>query len=378
MRFAPAAVVAPAVVIALAACHAASDPASHALPRWTIGATPLLEIAGDDSAGDPRIGIAEGVVRLTDGALVIADRGLSSLRYFSSTGALLREVGQAGDGPGEFRYIAGMLQCNDSLFVHDIARGEPYQVFAPEGALSRSFTFEHVQSQEPYRSACNRSGQFLHMGWDTRHSSTPGRARGVTPYWIAESNGKLRVTLGEHPGSERLVIEGGSGPHPLGREPVLAISRERAYIGTADSFAVLSFYLDGTSAALLRYLDTDLRTTPDDIERFKFLDTVGYNTAIQQALMRRWEGVEYPPAVPAYDQMVVDVHEQLWVRRTPRRIGAEAEWIVFGIDGTPRARIQMPGEFRVHEIGDDYVLGIAVTPADGAQAVRVLTLARTP
>ena len=279
----------------LSACNSSADNASTDLAMWTVNATPSLDISGNDSAGDPRIGIAEGVARLANGELVIADRGLTSLRFFSSNGELLRTVGREGEGPGEFRYIAGLLQCSDSLFVHDITRGDPYQVFAFDGSLARSLTFEYVQENTPYRTACNRDGLFLHMGWERHETMALGRARGTTLYWLADANGKHRASLGEFPGSERLVIKGGTGPHPLGREPVLAFSRERAYIGTADSFAVLSFATDGTPAAMLRYLDTDLRTTPDDIERFKFLDTAGQNTAMQQSLVRMWAGVEYPP-----------------------------------------------------------------------------------
>lgn len=360
----------------LSACNSSADNASTDLAMWTVNATPSLDISGNDSAGDPRIGIAEGVARLANGELVIADRGLTSLRFFSSNGELLRTVGREGEGPGEFRYIAGLLQCSDSLFVHDITRGDPYQVFAFDGSLARSLTFEYVQENTPYRTTCNRDGLFLHMGWERHETMALGRARGTTLYWLADANGKHRASLGEFPGSERLVVKGGTGPHPLGREPVLALSRQRAYIGTADSFAVLSFATDGTPAAMLRYLDTDLRTTPDDIERFKFLDTAGQNTAMQQSLVRMWAGVEYPPTIPAYDQMIVDARDQLWVRRTPRRIGGDAEWIVFAADGTPLARTTMSGELRVYEIGDDYVLGIAVDPTDGTQSVRLHELVR--
>jgi hypothetical protein len=206
----------------------------------------------------------------------------------------------------------------------------------------------------------------------------PGRRRGMVPYWISGADGASTATLGDLPGSERLVSPNGSGPHPLGREPVLAIGQDRAYVGTADSFTVRTFTLAGEPLESLRYDDTDLRTTPEDIERYKYLDTVGRSDARKESALREWATLEFPPTVPAYDRLLVDARDHVWVRRLPRRIGAEAEWIVFAPDGAPAARVMLPGDLTVYEVGDAYIAGIRTDAADGGQVVEVYSLRRTP
>lgn len=361
----------------LVAC-ADREAASSSLASWRVEAMPALAISGDDSLGAPLIGNAEGVTQLPDGGVLVADRGLFALRWFDATGALVRSLGREGKGPDEFEYIARLHRCGDSVFVNEITKAEPWLVYSLDGTMVRDFAFDSPQGVPTYRTTCNATGAFLHMGWERRTGAPPepGRARGTVPFWLSDATGRATAPLGELPGSERLVTLRGSRPHPLGREPLLALGRTRAYVATADSFTIRTFGLDGAPLASIIDEPGDLGTTDDDIARYKYRDTLGVTDARKANAEREWATFTFPPTVPAYDAMLVDVLDHLWVRRTPRAIGAPARWHVFDPDGTRVAVVNLPDALEVHEIGTDYILGIRLDASSGAQVVERYSLQR--
>ena len=48
------------------------------------------------------------------------------------------------------------------------------------------------------------------------------------------------------------------------------------------------------------------------------------SNARKESALREWATLEFPPTVPAYDRLLVDARDHVWVRRLPRRIGADA------------------------------------------------------
>ncbi len=363
-------------VALLAACSATSDVADLAPTGWSVDSIPITIIRDDDPTGEPMLANPVGATRLSDGSIIVADRGLHSLRYFGANGEFLRAVGRKGLGPDEFGYMAETLRCGDSLYVEDIEQQSIF-VYSLDGVRTRAPKVAEIHGQRsPYDSRCNANYVFVHNGWAQHDDKKIGRVRWTVPYWITTTDARTRADLGEHPGSERLVYEGGSEPHPLGRNPVLAIGRERVYIGTADSFAILAYSLDGVAIDTLRNSDADLRTTALDIERFKRFDTLGLTSREREHQVRLWTTVEFPTTVPAYDAMLVDAEDYVWIRRFPRGRDLDASWLIFSPDGDQVAALSLPSAMTVYEVGRDYILGLELSPADGEQSVRVYGLRR--
>ena len=72
------------------------------LPVWEVSAKPVAEVSGNEP---PFLGSIGEVEFLSDGAFLVEDNLTDELRLFDSTGGLVRLIGGAGSGPGEFRNL---------------------------------------------------------------------------------------------------------------------------------------------------------------------------------------------------------------------------------------------------------------------------------
>jgi hypothetical protein len=363
-----------AASLASAACRDGTPTAERA--TWTVDAVPLLDISDDNPGGEVVLGEAVHITRLPDGGVLVSDRALHALRFFNAEGQFVRAVGRKGTGPGEFEYIATAWRCGESLFVEDIGGGR-VSVHALDGTLRRAMpTAEFAGGTEALSSACNADGRFVHHGWYPYREEQTGRQRSPVPVWLASADGSDRVELGEVAGPEYNAYGYGAGPALLGRTPQLAIGRRAVYVGTADSGVVHVYSLAGAPGGERRLPGSPRRVTEADLERVKRLDSMG-QSALQQRQTREEWALDTPPAtLPAYDALVVDADDHLWVRRHPAANEERVEWIVFDTDGTHIATVPLPALLTVHEIGRDYIAGIVQDPFSGTHAVRVLSLTR--
>jgi hypothetical protein len=349
---------------------------------WTVDSKPIFHVGAESEDTLDTFGAVMGVTRLPSGEVVVADRKAFALRYFTPSGQYRRAVGRRGEGPGEFsQSILRLLHCGDSLFVMEW--NHRLQVFSQNGGFKRTAILAPPRPGEsPHNVVCNPSGLFFSHGWEKGDEAKPGTFRPSVPFWIANPDGTIHSQLGFHPGSERFGDMhdgrlGGSGPLPLGKQPVIAIGRNRAYIGTADSFAIEVYGMDGRRTGTILKSGIDLQTTRADIEHFLMVDTAGKPEDSKTRTMKRYAtSVTYPKTIPAYSALVVDSDDNLWVERYPRAAETAAHWVVFAPTGVEIARVDLPSNFNVAEIGRDFVLGVSIELPDGVHHVKEFRLRR--
>jgi hypothetical protein len=118
---------------------------SDGLQTFALACQPDVTIGAVDGDVPCNLSGVTDAIRLSDGTIVVADGSSGQVRYFDGNGRL-RSVGQRGRGPEEFQWLRRIfLVGGDTLAACD-----PFQfritVFAPDGALVRTFVTGRVDS----------------------------------------------------------------------------------------------------------------------------------------------------------------------------------------------------------------------------------------
>lgn len=348
--------------------------------RWRVGDRPLATIGRVDGFAPELLSRVEGALRLRDGRIVIANGSTQELRFYGRDGRFLHSTGRAGLGPGEFRGLTWLGQCQaDSLFAYDFSNAR-VSVFDEHGSFARSFTLRTSQrGRKPYSLSCHRSGRLAVMAWPARSAGMPAGILFRPPVRmdLQGADGEVVRVLGEVPGEERYRSEGGSGPHPLGRKTVYAVTGDRMYLGTADTYEIGVYGPDGSPRARIRWPAEDLRISPAQLSRFRS-NHLAATSPERRAAAERWlRDLQFPDSFPAYSDLLVDSEGHLWVARYLRPDEEAPRWDVFDPDGAWLGTINLPPRFEILQVGSDFVLGRWLDEWD-VEHVRIYGLSRGP
>ena len=341
--------------------------ASHlsALPLWTIEG-PTMRIG--DVAGDPNYEFnrAGAAWRFRDGGIVVANEQIE-LRFFDAQGRYLRTVGRRGKGPGEYEQLFSLWRAQgDSLLIYDVPTSR-IDVRTEDGSLVRSFTIPRTTQL-----AWLPDGGAVYAGYAIPDLRTPGIKQDSLVFRRLRPDGQPADTVAVLPGGWTEILVGGNNWRgvELAGTPMVWGGVGGAVFVHGDRLSVHWFAPDGHLAALTRVGLPRIRVTGADIRA---------NEAAKVATRasRPRLGVEGNPLPPSYAQFLpqatrvrLDSEGRAWVRRWPASPAALTEWIVFAPRGLPIARINMPARLVVHDIGSDYLVGVAVDD-DGVQSVQV-------
>lgn len=122
---------------------------SPAPPQWR------LEQVGDSAFGTDRGTTVpfyriRGIVTYPGGRTAVGNAGSGEILWFGRNDRLIRTSGRPGDGPGEFRGLAGIYPIYpDSLLAYD-ALSRRYQVFDSAGRYVREFRLQRSGEAPSY------------------------------------------------------------------------------------------------------------------------------------------------------------------------------------------------------------------------------------
>lgn len=330
-----------------------------------IGAEPLVSIGIAEGDEPYMLDRLAGAVRLSDGRIVVANRGTHEIRYFDAAGRHLRSVGRRGDGPGEFRNpFYFNVRPGDTLYVGDF-RPFRFLVFSPEGQWLRTISPDPMEINSPAMRGVLDDGRVL-LG------------RTMERTWAQDLFTHDTVLVRAYDAHGRMVDT--LGKFPTGRYASLVPGSNYFTFPHFESFA--QFAAAGTRIITGHASETELlvrRAEPGyPLERIirwnagdRSIPAVDIALARQRA---REQIARMPPGIrdideeteakrpvadrfPAFGLLRHARDGRIWIREYPRPSDSTAHhWIAFGADGRFDCRLDTPRFAEYLEFGADYLL----------------------
>ena len=146
---------------------------------------------------------ATDATRLSDGRIVLVNRGTAELRVFDEFGTYLATWGGKGEGPGEFEDIMQIAALpGDSVIAWGLSADAAMHVFDAAGNFGRRFS--PLKSESSLRTQWTLPVSVMRDG-SILASQQPDRVDSVAvDLWDGE--GRLQSSLGSHPAQVVQII----------------------------------------------------------------------------------------------------------------------------------------------------------------------------
>ena len=125
-----------AVVLLLTGCSDADDP-SQAIPTFRLEEVARYGSVDEEGAALTRV----AGVAVADSTILMLESAPPRVAIFGQDGSWLRDVGRAGDGPGEFRRPSHIGLADGRVWVGDPSGGR-LEVFGPEYTPVASYRWD--------------------------------------------------------------------------------------------------------------------------------------------------------------------------------------------------------------------------------------------
>jgi hypothetical protein len=355
---------------------------------WKISEEPVLQIGemeGEDAylfAGinSRRIGNFPFVFRWPMGRIVVCNVMDSTIRIFDRDGE--------GEGPGEFLFIEACWPTPSGMVV----AADNYLSFLDlDGATTRKVQIPSVDGGRALPYGVLQDGSYF-VARPHEVPSDPGVQDAEAGVFVISAAGELSDELFMMKQARQLREGRYSITQQFGPIGSITTSPNGIFYGWPDAYSISEFNPQGVA---LRIISRDWHPVPvteediawwltfrDTLAKFQGNDSPRFREAYQQ----QTSIMVYPEYRAPFDELRVDRTGHLWVRNThPRydrnytsfrvRFPFGWTWDVFDPEGRWLTTLTLPSSFRVHDIGEDYILGVWKDDMD-VEYVRMYALDR--
>lgn len=360
---------------------------------WTLSELPVFSVGDADGADEYWFGEVMGMTRLADGTVVVADMQRSRLAFYRPDGRFLRATGRRGEGPGEFRQIMALHRLpGDSILVEDFNGFA--QLFDPSGAIARRISLASGSGAIPQLQRFRLIGTF---GDGTFAASSGGfrTGNGALPdsAWIYRlaADGAVEDSIFSYATRIKLGAEGQPVQEIFSARHLPAVAQGRFYSGDPSAYRVEIRDRDGRLRHVVTRGWTPALVTEAEVDAYResHIGMVGEGgrevpPRLQAQRARNFDSSPVASHHPAFLRMLVDGGRNLWLQERALEhqlpaggfqptTDAPMRWSVFDAAGAWLTDVTTPPNFRVFEIGEDYVLGLGRNES-GVEQVRLYAL----
>ncbi len=351
---------------------------------FALSPEPVVQIGAVDGEDAYLFSRVRGAVRLSDGRIAVLDDRAGEVRIFDAAGRHVRTLGRKGEGPGEFDTASFLGRLpGDTLVVVDTPRRR-INFFHPDAGYLGSVTSSDDAAGYLLVAGMFGDGTLVEFHTVFDSDQPEGYARRPVEYQTVGRDGAVVHELGTYPGYESvlaMVSEGDqtfamTGQAPFGKQPAVAVGGERFFFGSQDTWEIRVLGRDGSLERLIRWDRAPEPVTAAQVDEFveNLVSDMGDNN-LARRYRRFYADAPAPETHPAYGDLFVDRLGWLWVQEY--RVDPEApdHWTVLDPDGRVAGAAELPADFRILDIGRDYVLGRWVDDM-GVSYVRLYRLTR--
>ena len=346
---------------------------------WTVDAEPLVEIGTVNGAPEYQFSEVVAAVRLSNGDIVVADRGTSELRSYDSVGNFQWRTGRFGEGPGEFESLDFLgTAAGDSLVTYD-ERLLRAQLFDSAGVLRRTIRVILPRDDAaPGGSAPDKAVgiatnnlivRFIELAEGTDQGIVRWLNERVVAFDLADGSARVLTVV---PGEEvERLSDMSTTLLTFGNMPEYGAAADRVAVIDTKAFSV--HVLSPTPGIGERIVRRDLapQEATDAVFEAHLAGILGMVSGAPVEEVNRirqmWRDRRRAPVLPMLRAIHVDATGHVWI--TPYYVaGADPPpFEVHAPDGTwlgsvsvppglQRAFIQYQAPYM--EIGEDYILGV--------------------
>jgi hypothetical protein len=312
--------------------------------------------------------------------VAVAADGTSQVRFYDVDGTLLGAWGGRGDGPGEFRLLAGIGHAGgDTVWADDYGTARVSLLTAEAGVVASVALRPRLSAGVVVGRRADGSvvvGQL----WGSPAAGAPeveGLVRQASVYARYAPDGGLVDTIGLFPGREVLHrMEGARmtmGAAPFARTSSHALLGDDLVVG--DQVDRELSVVGGGSELRVRWRGPSLEVGAREVAAWKEAQVAEADAADRPSVRAYLAEVPVPERRPAYGRVLAGTGGCLWVAAYAHPGEDPDRWEVFDGEGRHLGGVGMPARFRLLDVAEDRVLGVTRDALD-AERIEVRRLVR--